>query len=72
MVFAVTGTGRVAQGIMEVLKMLPHVLVEPDNLQAYVKSMEEDKDRGKKIVISQFSAKDLVRLKEDSGAPFDK
>jgi len=52
MVFAVTGTGRVAQGIMEVLKMLPHVLVEPDNLQEYVKSMEEDKNRGKKIVIS--------------------
>ena len=34
--------------------------------------MEEDKNRGKKIVISQFSAKDLVSLKEDSGAPFDK
>jgi hypothetical protein len=32
MVFAVTGTGRVAQGIMEVLQMLPHVIVEPDNL----------------------------------------
>ena len=72
MVFAVTGTGRVAQGIMEVLKMLPHVLVEPNNLQEYVKSMEEDKNRGKKIVISQFSAKDLVRLKEDNGKPFDK
>jgi len=34
--------------------------------------MEEDKNRGKKIVISQFSAKDLVKLKDESGAPFDK
>ena len=28
-VFAVTGTGRVAQGILEVLKLLPHESVEP-------------------------------------------
>jgi len=34
--------------------------------------MAEDKNRGKKIIISQFSAKDLVKLKDDSGAPFDK
>jgi len=52
--------------------MLPHVLVEPDNLKDYVKSMEDDKNRGKKIVISQFSAKDLVQLKDDSDTPFDK
>ena len=52
--------------------MLPHVLVEPDKLKEYVESVAEDKNRGKKIVISQFSAKDLVKLKEDSGAPFDK
>ena len=34
--------------------------------------MQDDKNRGKKIVISQFSAKDLVKLKDDCGAPFDK
>ena len=32
MVFAVTGTGRVSKGILEVLKVLPHVMIEPDNL----------------------------------------
>lgn len=30
LVFGVTGTGRVAQGIMEVLELLPHVKVDPD------------------------------------------
>jgi hypothetical protein len=29
----VTGTGRVSQGIMEVLQQLPHVLVDPDQLK---------------------------------------
>lgn len=33
MVFAVTGTGRVAQGILEVLELLPHVKVDPDDLK---------------------------------------
>jgi alpha-aminoadipic semialdehyde synthase len=52
MVFAVTGTGRVAQGILEVLELLPHDKVEPDNLKAYIESMKDDKSRTKKIVIS--------------------
>ena len=33
LVFGVTGTGRVSQGIMEVLQQLPHVLVDPDQLK---------------------------------------
>jgi len=76
MVFAVTGTGRVASGILEVLEMLPHVKVEPDDLASYIESHKEEKSRIKTIVISQFSAKDLVRLKngEEDGkqVPFDK
>jgi alpha-aminoadipic semialdehyde synthase len=32
MVFAVTGTGRVSQGILEVLERLPHVKVDPTDL----------------------------------------
>ena len=36
MVFAVTGTGRVAEGILQVLECLPHVKVEPDNLEAHL------------------------------------
>ena len=63
MVFAVTGTGRVSQGILEVLELLPHEKVEPDNLQEYVESKKGEKAATKKIVISIFSAKDLVELK---------
>jgi hypothetical protein len=48
MVFAVTGTGRVSQGILEVLEQLPHVKVAPDDL-ANMEGLDN-----KKIVISQF------------------
>jgi len=46
MVFAVTGTGRVSQGIIEILEQLPHEFVDPDLLEGYVPSDP------KKIVIS--------------------
>ena len=36
MVFAVTGTGRVAQGSIEVLEQLPHTKVPPSELRAYL------------------------------------
>lgn len=54
MVFAVTGTGRVAEGIIEVLECLPHVKVEPSNLQAYLELMkgEEASKHNKSIIIS--------------------
>jgi hypothetical protein len=72
MVFAVTGTGRVSQGILEVLECLPHVKVEPDDLEAYIAKNKDDRASTKKIVISIFTAKDLVEPKEDKGEPFDK
>ena len=61
MVFAVTGTGLVAQGIMEVLEQLPHIKVEPDQLKNLAEIMGTD---NKRIVISQFSGKHIVRHKE--------
>lgn len=65
MVFAVTGTGRVSQGIIEVLTQLPHVFVDPDELKDV-----ESKYDNKKIIISQFTGQHLVKHKE--GKPFDK
>lgn len=64
MVFAVTGTGRVAHGILEVLEQLPHEKVDPDDL----KNLKSTDTR--KIIISNFEAKHLVRHKD--GKPFDK
>lgn len=52
MVFAVTGTGRVSNGILELLKQLPHVEVAPDELEWYFKNAKEDPTSNKKIVIS--------------------
>jgi hypothetical protein len=46
-------------------------MVEPDSLSEYLEKVKEDKDRNKKIVISQFAAKDLVKPKDDN-AVFDK
>lgn len=54
------------------MELLPHVKVEPDNLKDYIESVKDDKTKTKKIVISQFSAKDLVRLKEPTSEAFDK
>jgi len=74
MVFAVTGTGRVSQGIIEVLEMLPHENVSPDNLVEYLEKHKDEKSCTKKIVICTFVAKDLVRLKNPApdGGAFDK
>lgn len=49
MVFGVTGTGRVAQGILEVLEQLPHVKVDPDELK------DLSQYDNKKIIITVFT-----------------
>lgn len=64
MVFAVTGTGRVASGALEVLEQLPHIKIAPDELKTLQSS------DSKKIYIAQFTQKDLVRHKE--GKEFNK
>lgn len=68
MVFAVTGTGRVADGSMEVLTQLPHDLIKPCDLRAYV--ADEANKSSKKIVLVQFGTEDMVRHKE--GKPYNK
>ena len=64
LVFAVTGTGRVAKGVMKVLEQLPHVRVQPEGLKGF---KSED---NKKIVICNFTSEHLVRHKK--GLKFDK
>jgi hypothetical protein len=38
MVFAVTGTGKVGRGILDVLELLPHQKIDPDDLKLYFES----------------------------------
>lgn len=51
MVFGVTGTGRVAQGSVEVLEQLPHVKVPPSELRAYLAN-PENAQNNRQIIIS--------------------
>lgn len=69
MVFAVTGTGRVAEGSLEVLEQLPHVKVKPCDLKAYCED-PANANNNKQIVISQFTSGDMSRHK--SGKEFVK
>lgn len=53
--------------------MLPHVKVEPDDLEKYLEDNKDVKAKTKKIVITIFTAKDLVELKNPvEGQAFDK
>ena len=63
MVFGVTGTGRVAQGSIEVLEQLPHVKVPPSELREWLAN-PENANNNRQIVISIFSSSDLSRPKD--------
>lgn len=52
MVFAYTGTGRVAMGVEEMLEILPHLKVDPDELKDYMKGGEKHALAENKIIIS--------------------
>lgn len=68
-VFAVSGTGRVSQGSVEVLEQLPHVKVDPKDLRSFLEDPANAKNN-KQIVICSFTSADLVRHKQ--GKAFDK
>ena len=70
MVFAVTGTGRVAQGAVEVLEQLPHVKVPPSELRDFLAD-PANASNNKQIIISLFASEDLAKPK-DANAVFDK
>ena len=69
LVFAVTGTGRCAQGSLEVLEQLPHIKVPPSELRAFV--ADPANQNNKRIVISQFQSQDLA-VPLEAGKKFDK
>ena len=50
-VFGITGTGRVSQGVVEILEQLPHDYVSPSNLDKYIQENSGKPDFSKKIVI---------------------
>lgn len=69
LIFGVTGTGRVAAGIVDVLKTMPHEFVEPSKLREVAENEKADMN---KIYILHLGTKDLVALKSREDVPFDK
>lgn len=65
LVIGVTGTGRCAQGSLEVLEQLPHIKVPASELREYL-AKPENKANNKKIVIVQFTSTD-VAVRKDGG-----
>jgi len=63
----VTGTGNVAKGSLEILKLLPHEMVEPEQLRSLCES--DDVNRHK-VYISVAKAEHMVCRRD--GSPFDK
>lgn len=69
LIFTVTGTGRVASGIVDVLKTMPHEFVAPDKIKEVAENEQADLN---KIYILHLGTKDLVALKSRADKPFDK
>ena len=65
MVYAVTGTGRVAQGSIEVLEQLPHVKVPPSEQREWL-AKPENANNKKQIVILILSSGDISRPIDNS------
>lgn len=72
-IVGVTGSGRCANGTMDILKLLPHEFITPEELPDLMEEASKNPSRyGKQIYICQFSQKHLATLKEPNGKPFDK
>jgi alpha-aminoadipic semialdehyde synthase len=72
-IVGVTGSGRCATGTLEILKLLPHELIAPEDLDDLLTVATQNPHQfNKQIYICQFHQKHLVTLKEPSDAPFDK
>ena len=67
MVIGITGYGNVSGGVQEIIDLLPHVDVAPDDLSEFVRANTTLTDRVVKVV---YKEQDLVEP-IDSGAEFD-
>ena len=72
-IVGVTGTGRCAEGALEILTLLPHEFIEPEELNDL---MEESKKFPKKntkcIYIVKFTHEHFAELIKPDNKPFDK
>ena len=64
-----TGDGNVSQGAQSIFQLLPHEMIQPDELPHLADMIKAGKKRANKVYGVQFVAKDLVRRKD--GNDFD-
>lgn len=71
-VVAITGNGNVARGAREVFEQLPHEYVEAHELPSLRADVLSGKRAANKLYGVRVTAKDMVRLRANPSAPFDK
>jgi alpha-aminoadipic semialdehyde synthase len=69
LIFCITGKGRCSQGAFEVLKNLPHKLINPDEMEGLVR--DKNNPNHKKFIYITF-AESQHMVKHQSNKPFDK
>ncbi|CAE7457430.1 AASS, partial [Symbiodinium microadriaticum] len=61
-----TGDGNVSQGAQSIFSLLPHEMIQPDELPQLADLIKSGKKRANKVYGVQFLPKDLVRRKDGS------
>lgn len=71
MIFAITGNGRVSNGSIEILELLPHEWIDPDNLHKLFNQAENV--RRDRIYLTKIEHKHMYRRKDNfNSSDFDK
>lgn len=72
-IIGVTGTGRCAEGTLEILRLLPHEFITPEELPDLIEESKKNPLKfNKQVYICQFEVKHLSDLKVPNGKPFSK
>lgn len=72
LIFGVTGNGRVANGCVEILELLPHKWIDPDDLWRLFEETTDLKEHKENIYLTRFESKHMYRLKNHEDEPTEK
>ncbi|OLY78677.1 Alpha-aminoadipic semialdehyde synthase, mitochondrial [Smittium mucronatum] len=70
-VFTITGSGNVSQGVKEVFECLPHEYIEPKDLESFVKNYDGSFKYLNKVYGVKVNAKDYAYRKSDGAFDYN-